>query len=300
MPRIVKDFKEQKEELPQIGIQYIKRGVSMNTVIYYFSGAGNSLSIALSLAQKLPDTKVESIMSLYRNAAIPASCEQVGFVYPCYYGHPPKAVTEAVRNIRLSKQQRIFCVVTFGGFFGQSLIDMKRLLERRTANDIQGFSVRMPGSHILGYPAFPEFLQRFLLRKAEKKIGKIAAYIQNSTPTRFKNATVLEKLLRSFTGESDDKLPNFGQMGTLFYAAGTCNQCGVCSKLCPVNNIRVCSDQIKWGNNCCQCMACIQWCPQKAVAYPSIPIDRPHYHHPAIGLDQMLAYQKPEGIRGDF
>ena len=266
----------------------------MKNIIYFFSGSGNSLAIALSLAEKLSDTKVESVMNLHRNAIIPSSYERIGFVYPCYYGHPPKAVTEAVKNIHISKQQRIILVVT-GGLYGQCLSDMVRLLERHTAHKIQGFSVQMPGSHILGYPAFPDFLQRLLFRRSEKKVGKITKQIQSNLPTAYKKkATVLEKLMRSITGESDEKIPHFGEMGTLFYATDACNKCGVCSKICPVDNIQVSLGQVKWENKCQQCMACIQWCPQKAVAYPNIPIDRRHYHNPMIGLDQMLAYIKSE------
>ena len=264
----------------------------MKNIIYYFSGTGNSLSVALSLAEKLTDTKVESIMKLYRDSMIPSSYEHIGFIYPCCYGHPPKVVTDAVKNIHMSKHQRTFLVV-MGVLYGQSLTDMVQLLEQDTTHKIQGFCVRMPGNHILGYPAFPDFFQRLLFRRSEKKVDEIVACIQNSTPTSFKKKpSVFEKLSRSLTGENDTKIPHFGEKGTWFYTTDKCNQCGICSKICPVNNIEVSPDHVKWGNQCQQCMACIQWCPQKAVAYPNIPVDRKHYHHPAIGLDQMLEYMK--------
>lgn len=269
----------------------------MKSVIYCYSGTGNSLAVALSIAKRIPGTKVESVMNLYRDAEIQAAYDHIGFVYPCSYGHPPKAVIEAVRNISLSKHQRVFLVVTFGGFFGQSLLDMKQLLELHTAHVIQGFSVRMPGNHILGYPAWPDFFQRFLFRMSERKLNKIVTQIENDAPTIIKGTNVLEKLLRLLSGENDKKLPNFGEIGTRFHVTDTCNRCGICIKICPVENIKVSSSQVKWESKCQQCMACIQWCPQKAVAYPDIPIGRRHYHHPAIGLEQMLSMIAPEEMR---
>ena len=45
-----------------------------------------------------------------------------------------------------------------------------------------------------------------------------------------------------------------------------CNSCGLCVKLCPVNNIEL----IKYPeflNNCCLCMRCFAYCPKEAISF---------------------------------
>lgn len=49
-----------------------------------------------------------------------------------------------------------------------------------------------------------------------------------------------------------------------------CVQCGICTKVCPVGNIRQTEDgHIRFGNYCEVCYACIQNCPQHAIHLPN-------------------------------
>lgn len=257
----------------------------MKNIIYYFSGTGNSLAIALSIAKKIPDTTVEPIINLNNNGHILESYEKIGFVYPCYYVHPPKLVTDIIKNVLIYKKQKIFLVVTFAGKYGYSLSDMISYLDCKTNYSIQGFSVRMPGSHILGYPAFPKSLQQILFNKSKRKIDKIVYQIQNDLPTRLKESSFLEK---QFSKVKSKKLMRFNEMGTLFSVMDNCNKCGTCAKICPLNNINISSLTVNWGNHCQQCMACIQWCPRNAITYPKISPKRMRYHHPDIKVRQMI------------
>ena len=52
-----------------------------------------------------------------------------------------------------------------------------------------------------------------------------------------------------------------------FFVTEGCNGCGLCEKLCPLNNITMVDGKPKWGGNCTQCMACICGCPKEAMEY---------------------------------
>lgn len=62
----------------------------------------------------------------------------------------------------------------------------------------------------------------------------------------------------------------------------SCNSYSICEKICPVGNIEMNSGKPFWKNNCQQCMACIQYCPQEAIQYGDKTDNKKHYHNPYI------------------
>ncbi|MBR5390859.1 MAG: EFR1 family ferrodoxin, partial [Clostridia bacterium] len=45
----------------------------------------------------------------------------------------------------------------------------------------------------------------------------------------------------------------------------SCVGCGLCSKVCPMENIQVKDNLVISGNRCTMCYRCISLCPQKAI-----------------------------------
>ncbi|MCD7948582.1 MAG: EFR1 family ferrodoxin [Oscillospiraceae bacterium] len=261
----------------------------MQNVMYCFSGTGNSLAVARSVAEKLTDTEVISVMALQDNKEVPAKYERVGFVIPTCFGHPPKAVAELGKALRLQPHQKVFIIVTCGGANILTLSDFRRLLQPKTQNPIQGFEVKLPGNHIVGFSAWSESRQRRLFDNANIAVNKIVNQIQNDTPIRVKKdinlklATFCSKTFNGWLGIKD-----IFSTKAEYFTTNACVHCGVCERICPVGNIKVSSTAVAFGDNCQQCMACIQWCPQRAVGHPNVPKDRKRYHHPDITVEDML------------
>ncbi|MEI6579541.1 MAG: EFR1 family ferrodoxin, partial [Eubacteriales bacterium] len=89
--------------------------------------------------------------------------------------------------------------------------------------------------------------------KVIKDIGERKVYIQKP-PAVF-------SLLRKVINIDTIKRGDFSEK---FSVNSSCNTCGTCSKVCPVDNIKM-VDKPVYGNACISCQACAQHCPQGAI-----------------------------------
>jgi MinD superfamily P-loop ATPase len=74
-----------------------------------------------------------------------------------------------------------------------------------------------------------------------------------------------------------------------FTADGKCDACGICVKLCPVDNIALAGKKPQWSAHCAGCFACIQWCPKDAIHLGTSNLSIAHYHHPEVSLADIFA-----------
>lgn len=261
----------------------------MPNIIYCFSGTGNSLWLAKHAARKLGDTEVVSIMTLLNNSEIPAKYERVGFVYPTCFLHPPKAVREIGAGLKFAPHHKAFIIVTCGGGNGFTLSDFRKLIQPRLKNRVQGFSIPLPGNHLVGFGAWSESRQRKMFDNAQKSLSEAVRDIQHDMPTKIKRDLPLGLMTwmsRTFNGRLGVK--DIFSTVAEYYTTDSCVRCGKCEQVCPVGNIKITDGEVTFGNNCQQCMACIQWCPQRAIAHSNVPADRKRYHCPDFTIEDMI------------
>ena len=72
-----------------------------------------------------------------------------------------------------------------------------------------------------------------------------------------------------------------------------CNGCGICEKICPVDNIKLVNEKPEWQHKCQMCTGCLHYCPQKAIQWGEYTLGRERYNHPKIKLKELLA-QNPK------
>ncbi len=101
----------------------------MKTLIYYFSGTGNSLAAAQSICRHLGDCELVPIASLPGTLKdITPAADRVGIVCPVYDLGLPSIVVEFVRRLDLSRAGYSFAVLTMGGFGASALHQLDDLV----------------------------------------------------------------------------------------------------------------------------------------------------------------------------
>lgn len=253
----------------------------MSKIVFYFSGTGNSFAVAELIAQKIGKAKLAPILNITDYDL--DQYQVVGFVFPVYYYHTPEIVQRVLKGFKSKMDQQVFLIATYGSSCGYAMADVRAVL-KNGAGFVQEFGITMPGNYILEYGAFPDWLQRSILKKSEKAAEEISKKILNRSSVHDVNPNWFAKIFKS-TG--DKKVKTFKVVGSLFSASEACIKCGRCAEICLGSNIKMHESGPSWGENCQQCMACVQWCPQNAIRHPKLKTGRKRYVHPKVPFRKL-------------
>lgn len=243
------------------------------TYIYYFSGTGNSLAAARQLAAQIPDSEM---IRITEEIQIKAG-ERVGFVFPCYYGRMPRVVQRMAEQMQVDQATYYFAVVT-AGFSGRTpYIMLDEILKDKGVSLSYGKHVGMPSNYVIKYNVWGSDKIRKNIAAAEEKINQIADDIRQKKQIKIPWFKFYANNLQRDTEKLDHA----------FYALESCNGCGVCKAVCPIGNIKMTEHKPQWQHRCEHCMACIHWCPQKAIQYGDKTLARGRYHHPDVSYAEF-------------
>jgi len=253
--------------------------------IFYFSGTGNSLQVSKDIASQLGETELLSIPKIINNSEIKVQSECIGIVFPVYMGGLPLIVAEFIKRLSTDKSTYVFAVATFGGIPGNALKQVTTLMKDKDAILNAGFTLNMPGNYIVKYGAKSDKMQ-IKLEKEKVKVQQIVGIIKEKKNYGYEKSKILiDRILALIFYK---KMSGVHSMDKLFLAKDNCTGCGVCEKVCSVKNIEIKNCKPSWKNNCEQCMACIQYCPNEAIEYGDETIGRKRYHNPNISLKEMI------------
>lgn len=256
----------------------------MNTTLYYFSGTGNSLKLAKDLANQIGDCQLVPIAQIGRQERIAATAETIGLVTPLYYWGLPKIVFDFVQKLAAAPTTYFFTVINANEpRLSGAIHQLRGLLQTKSLTLHAGFHIPMPGNFAVWYnPPAPEEQQR-RFRNAEAKIREIAEIVANK-------ASVYDPewfhFLRHFAHPGFIKSVN--ERDKNFTVTDACTTCGICQKICPVQNIALNGTRPQWQHHCQLCLACFQYCPQAAIQYGGKTANRTRYHHPEISVKELM------------
>jgi ferredoxin len=279
--------------------------------LYYFSGTGNSLYLARSLADALVDTKLIPIVSLLEDPSPRSTADVVGFVFPIHLTTLPWPVRSFAERLDVSAARYVFAATTRIGTLQVADVHLERVLRRRGAHLDAFFVCNMPanspcGVMPSGVPGFRRMVEawpgriepgavRELSSALDARIPEMAATVREETRhfddrTRFSGPWrgVLAGLM-SRAGKSSSKqtLP--------FYADGDCTGCALCEAVCPSGRVAMRGAVPTWQQDvpCYLCYACFNSCPEQAVLLRGRYTEkRGRYLHPSVDAVELAAQKR--------
>jgi ferredoxin len=259
----------------------------MKTVIYYFTGTGNSLSVAQKICAGLSDCERIPVASLDgTTGTIAPAADRVGIVCPVYFAGLPAMVARFASRLDLSRAGYTFAVVTFGGSgAGPTLRQLDGILRATSGRGLDaGYAVKMPGNNVLLY-APPEGEKRDrILAAADGQVAKIIKTIDRGImqelprflPTQLLHALMYPRFIRT-VHDADRQ----------FSVSDACTSCGTCVAVCPAGNIELVDKKPVWQHRCELCCACIQLCPVQAIQAGKKTETRGRYRNPAVPVAEL-------------
>lgn len=265
----------------------------MIILIFYFTGTGNSLYVARDIAinngEKLVSISAELNKANESYEYELKDSETIGFIFPIYAWGAPKMVLDFINKVKLSnyKNNYTFSVATCGSNIGNAIKVVEGHLKNKGMILNSGFSMKMPNNYIVMGDVDSKDVEKQKLLLADASLIEINNIIKN----RESGVFTIEKGFFPWllTGVINPMFSKNACNTKKFYANDNCNRCGICEKVCNCRNIKV-NEKPQWGNQCSQCLACIHYCPVKAIQYGKGTEKKGRYVNPNISVTTILSY----------
>jgi len=260
--------------------------VITNSTIFYFSGTGNSLNVAKDIKNNFENFDLISITKTIDEDKIEVKGEYLGIVFPVYMWGLPLIVDKFIKKLNVSKDTYVFAVSTMGGAVGNALKQVSELIEVKGSKLSAGFTIVMPDNYIAMYGVKSEEKQKKDFDKEKIKVEEIVKVIKEKKDHGYERSNILVE--KAFAPLMYKMIYKLNKKDKKFWVKDNCTSCGICEKICGVNNIELKDGKPTWKNKCEQCMACIQYCPQEAIQCGKRSEGRRRYRNPNVSLKDMI------------
>ncbi len=242
--------------------------------ILYFTTTGNSLAVAKQIGGRL----VSIPQAIRNNEHTFADCEAIGIVSPVYFGHLPLPVGKFLDNAKIDSPY-IFCILTCGSTPATAPSQVQDIRNIRwdyirsiemVDNYFPMFDVGkqielVPRKHISEniYRIITDIRSRRHHMEVPDLYGRIASLYMNIFP-------LSPNAYKRFYTRQD-----------------RCNNCGICSHVCPIANITMTTIGPEIGADCLTCGSCYHNCPRQAIRYRGEK-SKISYRNPSVSLAEII------------
>lgn len=244
-------------------------------MILYFSGTGNSAYTAKRIAEITNENTVSINEYIKLNKQYTAiENEKLIFVTPTYAWRIPRVVEKFIENIKQSGRHKAYFVMTCGSEIGNAEKYLRKLCKKTDIEFYGVIGIIMPENYIAMFDAPNKKSALEIIKKSEPIIENTAQSIRDNKPLDKNSASIIGKV---YSGIVNTAFYPMFVHAKKFYAKDSCISCGMCQKLCPLNNIELINGRPVWQDNCTHCMACICHCPVSAIEYGTKSKKQPRY-----------------------
>lgn len=259
-------------------------------LIVYFSQNGTTASVAARIAVGL---RAEGFSVDLHNlqdvkAPDPGGYDLLGVGSPTYVFRPPFVVLDYLRDLPVLNGLPAFAFLLYGTHPGDAGTMIRRKLSQRGAREVGYYRAlgvdRYLGYLKLGYLFSPGHPMPAELDQAEQFAHEVAARSTGALyepPDEDPPPGIVYRLERFLWS----RLLVQQVFSRTFQAApDKCNRCGLCTTLCPSQNIKLDKDGWPtWGRGCLMCLSCEMGCPEDAISWlegwPFWPLIRYNIRH---------------------
>lgn len=250
-------------------------------MIFYFSGTGNSQTIAQRISQAIGEETFR--ITSETPPLLPIHETVLGFIFPVYGWDVPPIVKKFIRNLRIDENspKYIFMVCTCGDDIGHTDKRFFRLLKEKGWECHAAWSVLMPDTYI-GLPGFEIDSEE----EINQKLSAACQQTQQIAQSIIKREKNIRNLKNGKFAWTKTHILGWAFYHWLtgdhkFHTKSNCTHCGKCAKVCPLNNITYTTEGFpKWNGHCSDCLACYHHCPQRAIEYGRFSKGKGQYRIP--------------------
>lgn len=248
-------------------------------MVFYFTATGNSLYAA----RQFSDSPV-SIPQIMRGKRRQFADDTIGIVCPVYAGEPPKMVLQFLKESSFQTNYFYF-ILTYGFDQSDAPEFTARLAEEAEIHVDYVAAIQMVDNYLPMFDMEAEMaMDKHVDEQLSEAVKAVAGRVQN-----IPEASEEGRRLHAEVAAMNRKSPAFNN-GSQITVTGNCIGCGVCEKVCPVDNFYIEDGKAMRRQETCEfCLACAQNCPQKAIGL-SMADKNPNarYRNPNISLQEII------------
>ncbi len=256
------------------------------TALFYFSATGNSLYTAKEISKGWTDVELISIPDALHSGCLAFDeYDVVGIVTPLYFMGLPPIVKTFLSQITLRNVKYCFSIITRAFSRGYAFHQINRLLNQKGLELNYAQYLNYPDNYIRWAEAADEKKQHKQFKESEQKLLGYKKQVEEQIKNYKKEGFILKAGSSVVYHIWKSRLR---YSGSHFKVSQVCNNCGICEKACPTQNISIINKVPHWHTHCVDCMGCIQHCPKKAIYFNKRTEKRRRYRNPHISLHELL------------